>query len=59
MMIAQAVAEYGLMEQMALGVQKTSYAVRGFISDAGPGTWVVVAVIVLGGLWSLGRRRSR
>ena len=47
------------MEQMALGLQKTSYAVRGFISDAGPGTWIVVAVIVLGLFWSLSKRGSR
>ena len=55
-MIAQAVAEYGLMEQMALGVQKTSYAVRGFISDAGPGTWIVIGLIALVVLWSLSKR---
>ena len=55
-MIAQAVVEYGLMQQMALGVQKASFAARSFISDAGPGTWVVVAVIVLCGLWTLVRR---
>ena len=46
------------MEQIALGVQKTSDAVSGFISDAGPGTWVVLGVIVAGALWSL-RRRPR
>ena len=58
-MIAQAVAEYGLMQQMALGVQKTSYAVRSFISDAGPGTWIVVGLIALCLLWSLSKRGSR
>ena len=57
-MIAQAIAEYGLLEQMALGVQKASFTVRSFISDAGPGTWTVVAVIVMYGLWSFSRRRS-
>lgn len=55
-MIAQAVAEYGLMQQMALGMQKMSYAARSFVSDAGPGTWVVVAAIVLAALWILIRR---
>lgn len=57
-MIAQAVAEYGLMQQMALGVQKVSFTVQSFISDAGPGTWTVVAAIVVYGLWNVSRRRS-
>ena len=56
-MIAQAVAEYGLMQQMALGIQKLSFTMRSFISDAGPGTWVVVGALVLSVLWTLKPRR--
>jgi len=57
MIIAQAVAEYGLMDQMALGVQHVSYTVQSFVSDAGPGTWVVVGVLAVVGLLALRRRR--
>jgi hypothetical protein len=58
MLLAQAVGEYGLMESVATGMQKVSFAARAFISDAGPGTWALFAVFALAGLWMLvGRRR--
>jgi hypothetical protein len=54
--IAQSVVEYGLLEQMASGAQRASYAVRNFLYDAGPATWVVM----IGGaaciVWFLVRR---
>jgi hypothetical protein len=58
MVLAQAVAEYGLMESVAAGVQKASFAARAFISEAGPGTWTLIGVVVLAGLFMLTRRRS-
>lgn len=57
MLLAQAVGEYGLMESVAAGVQKVSFAARAFISDAGPGTWPLFAVVAVAGLWMLTRRR--
>ena len=57
MLLAQAVGEYGLMQSVAAGVQKVSFAARAFISDAGPGTWALFGVVVVAGLWMLTRRR--
>ncbi len=54
--IAQAVAEYGLLDSLVLAGQKVSFAARAFVADAGPGTWTLVGAVVLGILWSLSRR---
>lgn len=59
MVFAQAVAEYGLMEMVASGVQKVSFAARSFFNDAGPGTWALIGVVVVIGAWTLLRRSSR
>ena len=55
-MLAQSLAEYGLMAAMASAVQKTSNAVTLFARDAGPGTWAILGIAVAGGLWILLRR---
>ena len=56
MLVAQAVGEYGMLGSIASATQRLSNAVGLWAREAGPGTWLVVGVIVLLALRSLLRR---
>jgi hypothetical protein len=56
MLLAQAVGEYGMLSAVSSAAQRLSNGVSLWARDAGLGTWLVIAVVVLLGLRSLLRR---
>lgn len=56
MMIAQAVAEYGLLSALAANAREVSYEVQNWIAEASPLTWAVIVGVILVALWGLIRR---
>ncbi len=56
MLLAQAVGEYGMLGAIAAATQRLSNAVGLWAREAGPGTWLVIAVVVVLALRSLLRR---
>lgn len=56
MLLAQAVGEYGMLAAVSAAAQRLSDAVGLWAREAGPGTWIVIAAVLLLGLRSLLRR---
>ena len=56
-MIAQSLAEYGLMAELSGAIQTMSNSVSLWMRDAGLAEWSLVGAIVFGLLWGLRRRR--
>jgi hypothetical protein len=56
MLLAQAVGEYGMLSAVSSAAQRLSNGVTLWAHEAGPGTWLVIAVVVLFALRSLLRR---
>jgi hypothetical protein len=57
-MFAQSVAEYGLLASLSSAVVTLSNAFTDWVREAGPFTYLVAGVILVGVLWSLRRPSS-
>ena len=53
-MIAQSLLEYGAISS---GIDGMIYSIRAWIDDAGALTWVIIAGVVLAGLFFWSRKR--
>jgi hypothetical protein len=56
MLLAQSVGEYGMLGAVSSAAQRLSNGLGLWAREAGPGTWLVIAVVVLLAMRSLLRR---
>jgi MYXO-CTERM domain-containing protein len=56
-MLAQSMVEYGALATLKVRAAQVTSTITNWIADAGPGTWAMLGVLVLGLLWLRSRRR--